>query len=209
VTDRRGRRPVRWAVMPALLAVLLVGRDAAAASTHVGGATWTPRTVEMTVALAGFRVPRDSVYVFLRLTWDKKGVRALREYERQGLRYTQELNDLASRVSGSGLWMSDLPGASFDLDDDDGDGRWEEMEVTASEAGAIKAGRTYVVGFQVTRWWRTGDGGRWHWSHRATTVVALSQLSSEFLGEWQAQRWTRPYASAELPRTPRPGRATD
>jgi hypothetical protein len=172
----------------------------------VGGATWTPTQVELVVAPAGFRVQRDSVYVYLRLTWDKRGVRALREYERQGLRYTQELNDLASRVSGTGSWISDLPGASFDLDDDDGDGRWEELEVTASEAGAIKAGRTYVVGFHVSRWWRTCDGCAWHWSHRATRLVALSQLSSSFLGEWQAQRWTRPYASVTLPRMPRPGR---
>lgn len=199
-------RGARWAVLPALLAVLLVGRDVSAA-TGVGGATWTPRTVEMVVTLAGHRQPRDAVYVFLRLTWDKAGVRALRQYERDGLRYTQELNDLDGRMSGTGSFVSDLPGASFDLDDDDGDGRWEEMEVTATEAGAIKAGRTYVVGFHVSRWSRPCDGGcPWRWTHRGTDLWALSQLSSYFLGEWQAERWTRPYASVAVPRMARPAK---
>ncbi len=203
---RRGR--AGGTLLPVLLAVLLLARDASAA-THpvgVGGATWTPRVVVVTLTLAGYRQPRDSVYVFLRLTWSRKTARALRRYEAQGLRYTQELNDLASRMSGTGSAISDLPGASFDLDDDDGDGRWEELEVTATEPGAIEPGRTYVVGFQLTRWSRACDRCRWRWNRQGTRLVALSQLSRHFLGEWQAIRWTHPYASVEVPRMARPGR---
>jgi len=85
----RARRRLRWALVPVLLAVALIGRDGSAAAVGMGGATWTPRVAVATLALAGFRSPRDSVYVFVRLTWDKAGVRALRRYEQDGLRSTQ------------------------------------------------------------------------------------------------------------------------
>lgn len=197
---------MRWAVLPALMAIALVGRDASAATLGVGGATWTPRVAVTTMALAGFRTQRDSVYVFIRLTWDKAGVRALRRYEQDGLRYTQELHDDSGHLSGTGFWISDLPGASYDRDDDDGDGRWEELEITATEPGAIEPDRTYVVGFQLSRWSRTcdDDGCPWRWTYRGGQVWALSQLSEFFLGEWQASRWTRGYAYERYPRMARP-----
>lgn len=209
---RRSRRTpaARWAILPLLLVLLLAGQGTAgAAETRigVGGATWTPKLVTMVVAPSGWRQMRDSVYVYLRLTWSRKGARALRAYEAQGLRYTQELNDLRSRMHGTGNWISDLPGASFDADDDDGDGRWEELEITVTDAGAIEPGREYYIGFQLSRWSRACDGCAWRWNRRATDLWALSQLSSHFLGEWQAQRWTSPYASVPIPRAPRPSRA--
>jgi hypothetical protein len=158
----------------------------------------------MVLAPAGFRTYRDSVYVFLELRWDKAGVRSLRRYEAKGWRYTQEVNDLSGRLSGTGSFISDLPGASYDRDDDDGDGRWEEVEVTATQAGAIKAGRTYHVGFHLTRWSRTCDDCRWTWTRQGGRAWALSQLSSHFLFEWQAMRWTDPYASVRYRRMARP-----
>ncbi|MFN8620580.1 MAG: hypothetical protein U0869_07555 [Chloroflexota bacterium] len=191
-------------LLAALLAVATTGLPAAA--TGVGGATWSPKHVRMVITQAGYRTYLDSVYVFLELRWDKAGVRALRDYEAQGWRYTQEVNDLSGRLSGTGSFVSDLPGASYDRDDDDGDGRWEEVEVTATEAGAIKAGRTYHVGFHLTRWSRTCDDCRWTWTHKGGRAWGLSQLSSNFLGEWQAMRWTNPWASVRYSHMAKPRR---
>lgn len=207
-TEARTRRP-GWAVAPLLLALVVAGQgSASAASTPigVGGATWTPKVVSMTVTPSGWRERYDSVYVFLRLAWSRKTARALRGYEARGLRYTQELNDLRSRMSATGFWMSDLPGAVFDSDDDDGDGRAEELEITVTEPGAIEPGRVYVIGFQLSRWSQPCAGCDWAWNRRATDLWALSQLSSFFLGEWQAERWTSPYASVAIPRMRPPAR---
>jgi hypothetical protein len=205
VTVRRRR----WAILPMLVALVVAGQGtASAANTRigVGGATWTPKIVSMTVTPSGWRERYDSVYVFLRLTWSRKTARALQGYEARGLRYTQELNDLRSRMSGTGFWMSDLPGAAFDSDDDDGDGRAEELEITVTEPGAIEPGRVYTIGFQLSRWSRACDTCDWTWNRRATDLWALSQLSSFFFGEWQAERWTSPYASVEIPRMRPPKR---
>jgi len=203
---RRHRPHLRAALLPALLGVALSASGAAA--TGAGGATWTPTVATTTVTLAGFRVMRDSVYVFVHLTWDRAGVRALRRYEEEGLRYTQEIHDDSGRLSASGSWISDLPGASFDRDDDDGDGRWEEMEVTVTEPDAIEPGRTYIVGFQLTRWSRAceSDDCRWRWTYRGGQLAALSQLSRDFFGEWQAERWTNRWAVEPYRRMGRPGR---
>lgn len=201
--ERRRRAPVRVALSLGAALLVLTGAGLPA-QAGVGRATWTPKVVTAVLTMAGYRTMRDSVYVFLTLRWDRAGVRALREYEAQGLRYTQELNDLSGRLSGTGSFVSTLPGASYDRDDDDGDGRWEEVEVTATEAGAIKAGRTYLVGFHLTRWSRTCDDCPWTWTRRGGRAWALSQLSSWFLGEWQAERWTNPYTSVRYTRMPKP-----
>lgn len=201
----RHRPRVRLALLPVLLLVVLVGRDAAAAG--VGGATWTPSLARSVLTLAGYRVVRDSVYLFVRLRWDREAIRGLRAYERQGLRYTQEVNDVSGRLSATGSFVTDLPSASFDRDDDDGDGRWEEVEVTVTDARAIKAGRTYFVGFQFSRWSRTceADDCPWRWTARAGRLAVLSQLSSFFFGEWQAIRYTDPYRFEPYGRMARPG----
>lgn len=155
----------------------------------------------MTV-VSGYRLARDSTYLYVRLRWDAAGLAALRGY---GLAYTQELNDLTGRLSASGFWMSDLPGAAFDRDDDDRDGRWEEAEVTAPDPGALRAERTYTVGIQLTRWWRPcATGCRWRWEFRPARVAAISQLSAPLLGEWQAIRYTRPWAIVRVPGSVRP-----
>jgi hypothetical protein len=188
--------------MPVLLATLLIARDVSALG--VGGATWTPVDAGAVVTLAGYRVSRDSVYVFVRLRWDREGVRALRAYENDGLRYTQEVNDFSGRLSATGFFVTDLPGAAYDRDDDDGDGRWEEVEVTVTDARAIRAGRTYVVGFHFTRWTQRCDDREnpdcWEWNRRGGDLAVLSQLSRFFFGEWQAERWTRPYQMLRYPR---------
>lgn len=204
------RRAARWAVLPLLLVLVVAGQGTAAAATTrigVGGASWTPKLVSMTVTPSGWRERYDSVYVFLRLAWSRKTARALRAYEADGLRYTQELNDLRSRMSGTGFWISDLPGASFDADDDDGDGRAEELEITVTQPGAIEPGRVYLIGFQLSRWSQPCGLCDWTWNRRATELWALSQLSSDFLREWQAERWTAPYASVAVPRMRPPERS--
>lgn len=155
---------------------------------------------------SGYRVPRDSSYVFLRLRWDAVGLTGLRAY---GLAYTQEVNDLSGRLSASGFWMSDLPGATYDRDDDDADGRWEEAEVTAPDPRQLVAGRTYTVAIQLTRWWRPcATGCRWRWEFRPARVAVLSQLSARLFGEWQAIRYTLPWATVRIAEMVRPDTAT-
>ncbi len=180
-----------------------------ASATGLGGASWTPAEASPRLVRSGVRVIGDAWYVFVTIRWDEAGLRALRRYAADGLRYTQEVNDLNGRLSATGFWMSDLPGARFDRDDDEGDGRWEEAEVTSADPARLRAGTDYTVGIQLSRWWEdcSSDPCRLRWSFRSGRVALLSQLSRFFLGEWQAIRYTLPWAVLRSPPQPRPPRA--
>lgn len=180
-----------------------------AAGAGLGGATWAPAEAQPRLVRSGVRVMGDAWYVFVTFRWDEAGLRALRRYTADGLRYTQEVNDLTGRLSATGFWMSDLPGARFDRDDDEGDGRWEEAEVTSADPARLRAETDYTVGIQLSRWWEdcSSDPCRLRWSFRSGRVALLSQLSRFFLGEWQAVRYTLPWAVLRSPSEPRPARS--
>ena len=65
-----------------------------------------------------------------RFGWARAQRRGLERYLETGLRYTHEINDRSGRLSATGYWATNHPDPAFDRDDDDGDGRWEEAEIT-------------------------------------------------------------------------------
>ena len=122
-------------------------------------------------------------------------------YLGQGLRYTLEVNDRAGRLSATGYWATNQPDPAYDRDDDDGDGRWEEAEITAGGV-APEPGRVYTTLMQFSRWHSKRQKGacEWLWDRRLGQAEILSQLSRELLGEWQAERYTLAYDTFDYPR---------
>lgn len=176
------------------------------AGTGVGGASWTPDRSETVGVSSSFLVADDSILYATRITWSREQVSGLSRYIDQGLRYTHEVNDRSGRLSATGYWATNLPDPAFDRDDDDGDGRWEEAEITAG-AQLPRAGLTYKALLEFSRWHPVERRRRcdWAWDLRAGQVEILSQLSREILGEWQALRYTLAYERLSYPRSaPRP-----
>ncbi len=167
----------------------------------VGRATWTPVTSNTTAAPSSFLVADDSVLFQTTMVWDQAQVDGLNRYIGQGLRYTHEVNDRSGRLSATGYWATNLPDPAFDRDDDDGDGRWEEAEIT-SASRLPQAGQEYVARMQFSRWHgkRHKGGCEWAWDRRTGRAEVLSQLSRSLLGEWQAERYTLTYQTLEYPR---------
>jgi hypothetical protein len=176
------------------------------AAQGVGDASWTPVTSTTTV-LPGRLMVADDVLVFAtEATWDGDQVDGLERYMSQGLRYTHEVNDRSGRLSATGYWVTNLPDPAYDRDDDDGDGRWEEAEITAGALPPFsrppEAGQRYTTAIQFSRWHGKRERGvcTWAWDRRMGQAEVLSQLSREFLGEWQAERYTLNYATEPYPR---------
>ena len=173
----------------------------------VGGATWTPADSTTTATESRFLVPGDAVTYETVARWSPEQVRGLGRYTADGLRYTYEINDRSGRLSATGFWATNHADPAFDRDDDDGDGRWEEAEITVGSA-APRPGREYHSIVQFTRWHPKRKGGRctWAWDRRLGTTDVLAQLSVDLLGEWQAQRFTRSTEQLAYPRVgPPPG----
>ncbi len=183
----------------ALVAVLLVSSTTQAAG--VGGASWTPSQSMTTPQAASFLVEDDAIDYRTAAIWDAAQAAGLERYLSTGLRYTLEVNDRSGRLSATGYWATNHPDPSFDRDDDDGDGRWEEAEVIAGRE-APDPGRTYTATMQFSRWHAKRVSGRctWAWDRRQGRTEVLSQLSRELLGEWQAERYTLTYDTQPFPR---------
>lgn len=167
----------------------------------VGRATWTPLTSTTTATPSSFLVADDSILFQTDVVWDQSQVDGLAGYVRDGLRYTHEVNDRTGRLSATGYWATNLPDPAYDRDDDDGDGRWEEAEIT-SASRLPRAGQVYTALLQFSRWHgkRHKGGCEWAWDRRLGKVEVLSQLSRSLLGEWQAERYTLTYETLEYPR---------
>jgi hypothetical protein len=172
-----------------------------AAAEGVGGATWTPSESDTSVRDSRFLRPGDAVEMRTDMVWDKEQARGLARYRDTGLRYTHETNDRSGRLSATGFWATNLPDPAYDRDDDDGDRRWEEAEVTTGRDPPT-AGFRYTTAIQFSRWHPKRDkrACTWAWDRRRGTAEVLSQLSRNLLGEWQAERYTLAYDSVDYDR---------
>ncbi len=179
--------------------VLLVA--SAVGATGVGAASWTPAESLTTGERSRFLVDDDAVDYRTQAVWDQAQAKGLQRYLDSGMRYTLETNDRPGRLSATGYWATNYPDPSYDRDDDDGDGRWEEAEIIAGPE-TPEVGRTYVSMVQFSRWHGKRQRGscEWAWDRREGQVETLSQLSRELLGEWQAERYTLTYDTTAYPR---------
>jgi len=167
----------------------------------VGGASWTPSRSDTTITGSRLLTPRDSITYRTEASWDRDQTNGLEAYLDDGLRYTHEVNDRSGRLSATGFWATNHPDPAYDRDDDDGDRRWEEAEITAGAARPTP-GQTYTSLVQFSRWHGKRHKGEcvWAWDRRLGRSEILSQLSRDLLGEWQAERYTLDYDDVTYPR---------
>jgi hypothetical protein len=88
-------------------------------------------------------------------------------------------------------WSTNMPNPVHDLDDDDGNWRCEEAEVTADNTNFPTAGYSYYFRQQFTRWACTSPCYGWQSDSSAGYILHLGQMSFWAL-EWQADDSTNP-----------------
>lgn len=191
------------AIVLVLVTVLVAptARPSIVLALGVGRASWTPSESSTVGLPSRFLVDGDSITFRTDAVWDRSQIEGLETYVADGLRYTHEINDRDGRLTATGYWATNHPDPAFDRDDDDGDGRWEEAEITAG-AELPAAGRPYTSLFQFSRWRGKRERGScdWAWDRRRGRAEVLSQMSRDLFGEWQALRYTLDYDSIEYPR---------
>jgi hypothetical protein len=182
----------------ALVAILVALPDGhrSAEAQGVGRATWTPASSTTTTVASRFLVDDDAIVYRTDAVWDQAQADGLARYLADGLRYTHEINDRSGRLDATGYWATNHPDPAYDRDDDDGDGRWEEAEITTG-LRPPEVGRVYSSLVQFSRWHGKRSKGAcdWAWDRRLGEAEVLSQLSRSLLGEWQAERYTLTYQS--------------
>lgn len=189
------------AISAALAASVLI----ATAVLAVGGKTWAPSTFSSSRSTATHRTTADSYRVDAYMKWNASARTALRNrMAATGWKYTQEQNDdpvdhLTAMYNGiKRPWSTNMPNPVHDLDDDDGDYRWEEAEVTADTTNWPIADYGYMYRQEWSRWRCTVPCYTPHFDGGMGQIVHLSQMSS-WLGEFNNQDSTTIYWETDYP----------
>lgn len=103
-----------------------------------------------------------------------------------GLRFTHDARDISSNLNATGSTWTELPSPYYDKDDDNGDGKWEEAEVTAEASSFPTAGVWYGSVLYHMRWWQPCSWC-WEWDSGGGRIQQAEQLSEQLW--WTADKW--------------------
>ncbi|HKX83539.1 MAG TPA: hypothetical protein VJL58_04900 [Pyrinomonadaceae bacterium] len=117
--------------------------------------------------------------------WDQAGRNGIQSYVGGGRRYTHDLDDVNNNMSATGTYWTNFPSPYIDFDDDNGDGRWEEWEVTVEDSGFPVTYREYGVQFWTT--WRGSSGATGNVVH----TPAISEQLWYTSDKWDTYRYAR------------------
>jgi hypothetical protein len=210
--DRKHRhtalRNIGTAVGCALLTLTLAAPTVA---HHIGGASYTPGTLGSTGKIQKtWRTTNDSFALYMNAKWDATHRSGITQYYANGWRYTQEFNDgscfLPPSLNANGRFSTTFENPEYDRDDDDGDKRNEEAEVTANSTSFPSVNSNYYVDMQFSHWY--SDNGTWRWDSDSSEIGYLSQMSAHLFGEWQSQRFSSIYKCISTPFQPAPAGAS-
>lgn len=90
--------------------------------------------------------------------------------------FTHDAKDNSNNLNAVGAY-STLPLPYFDADDDNGDHKWEEGEVTSERQAFPDANVNYYSRIHLMRWWRSCSTCQYQWDGGSGTITQVAQLS--------------------------------
>jgi hypothetical protein len=90
--------------------------------------------------------------------------------------FTHDARDNSNNLNAVGAY-STLPLPYFDADDDNGDRKWEEGEVTSERQAFPTANASYYSRIHLMRWWRSCPSCSYQWDGGAGSITQVAQLS--------------------------------
>lgn len=118
-----------------------------------------------------------------------------------GYRYTQDFRDLNDNVHATSRFATTLLSPVYDRDDDNGNKRWEEAEITSNSVNFPSVGENYYADVQFSHWYPACSGGCYTWDKDGGSVAYQSQISfwDPIFGEWQTHRFSGTYRNIPYP----------
>ncbi len=127
-----------------------------------------------------------SGHVFgVNMYWNQSGRNGVQGYVSSGKRYTHDMTDLNDNLSATGTYSTNFPSPYIDFDDDDGNGEWEEWEVTVENSSFPVVGRKYYLQFWST--WKSSAGA----SGNVAYTPAISEKLWYTSDKWDTYRYDR------------------
>lgn len=188
-------------------AALLVVAVPAASATNIVGASYTPFQVGSTSRVqSSWREANDSISFYTHGRWDTAHRNGIQQYAAQGFRYTQDFRDgsgvAPAQLNATGVYSTTFLNPKYDKDDDDGNRKSEEAEITADSTSFPTTNELYFAQVQFSRfanlctktctWVYDPDGGE---------IGISSQISrwSALQGEWNTEHFSDEYRFVSYP----------
>lgn len=126
---------------------------------------------------------------YINAKWDTAHRAAVQAQAANGYRYTQDFRDGprgAKNLHATTRFATTLLNPVYDRDDDNGDRRWEEAEITSNSSQFPSVNENYYADVQFSHWYASCSGGCYVWDPDGGEVGFSSQISewSGLLGEW-------------------------
>lgn len=94
--------------------------------------------------------------------------------------FTHDARDLSNNINATGSGYTDIEQPYYDIDDDNGDRKWEESEVTSQwQLFPRVGGHYYYSRLYFMHWWRSCSQCAWQWDPDGGNAQQVDQLSFE------------------------------
>lgn len=167
-----------------------------AIATNLGGATYSPSWFSQSISNNyTHHWSYDSYTVYTYAKWDSAHRTGVQNWTSQGYRYTQDQRDLNNNLSALIYFGTNFPNPVWDLDDDNGDQKKEEAEVTADSATFPTANYQYSYWQRWSRSIYRYQSGYFTWVYDGDSgnIGHQSQISF-WAGEFDTHRYSGTYA---------------
>lgn len=189
-----------------ILAILVLLVPTAASATNIGGATYSPSTLGgVSRFQSTWRTANDSQTFYVNAKWDTTHRQGVQAYAVQGYRYTQDFRDAlrggSLNLHATGRYATTFLNPVYDRDDDNGDRKQEEAEITSNSAQFPSVNENYYADVQFSHWHPACSGGCYVWDPDGNEVGHSSQISywDGLFGEWQTYKHTNGYRFTAYP----------
>lgn len=181
-SNRRPRRPSLAAMTALLAAVIAAGPVLAHKLEWPSWNEWADQHYTTT------RTHEDTVRSFLSMYWNSTRASNMRHVAGHGFRFTHDARDISSNLNATGSTWTQLPSPYYDKDDDNGDRKWEEAEVTAEASSFPTAGVWYDSYLYHMRWWASCSTCQpVNWDPDSGYIQQAEQLSEQLW--WTSDKW--------------------
>lgn len=184
---------------------------ASVSANNIGGASYAPSSIGSASRFQStWRTSNDSQTFYINAKWDAAHRAGVQAYTADGYRYTQDFRDLHANLHATGRFASTLLSPVYDRDDDNGDRRWEEAEITSNSVNFPSVGENYYSDVQLSHWYANCNGGCYTWDSGSGSVGYQSQISrwDALFGEWNTHKFSGTYRKVPYPVQYAPSAAT-
>ncbi len=126
------------------------------------------------------------------MTWNSTAAAVMRNYGSEGKRFTYDGTDVSNNLHATSQFSTNMYNPIYDRDDDNGDQKWDEAEITADAPSFPPANTTFNGWVKLSRWHYHCAARicQWVWDSSSGTVAYTAQISYKPCAFCEWDKWS-------------------